>query len=39
MYKGKEQVIQPTPVEETLQRYEIKWRELEPVLRAYYKAS
>lgn len=37
MYRGKEQVIPPTPVEETLQRYEIKWRELEPILRAYYK--
>lgn len=35
-YRGKEHIIQPTPVEEQRQRYEIKWRELEPVLRSYY---
>jgi len=36
-YRGKEQVIQPSlTVEDYRQRYEIKWRELEPILRAYY---
>ena len=35
-YRGKEFISQPTPVEEQLQRYEIKWREMEPVLRSYY---
>ena len=36
-YKGKDQIIQPSlTVEDYRQRYEIKWRELEPVLRAYY---
>ncbi|MDE6700236.1 MAG: hypothetical protein K2K10_04375, partial [Acetatifactor sp.] len=35
-YHGKEFISQPTPVEEQRQRYEIKWRELEPVLRSYY---
>lgn len=34
---GKDQVIQPSlTVEDYRRRYEIKWRELEPVLRAYY---
>lgn len=36
-YRGKEQLVQPYfTVEDYRQRYEIKWRELEPVLRAYY---
>lgn len=35
-YRGKEHIIQPTPVEEQRQRYEIKWRELEPALRSFY---
>ncbi len=35
-YRGKEHSIQPTPAADWRQRYEIKWRELEPVLRAYY---
>lgn len=36
-YRGKEQIIQPSlTVEDYRQRYEIKWRELEPILRAYY---
>ena len=34
---GKDQVIQPSlTAEDYRRRYEIKWRELEPVLRAYY---
>ena len=37
MRRGKEEVVQPYyTVEDYRQRYEIKWRELEPVLRAYY---
>ena len=39
MYRGKEHTIPPTPVEEWRQRYEIKWRELEPVLRSYYEKT
>ena len=36
-YRGKEQVVQPSlTVADYLQQYENKWRELEPVLRAYY---
>ncbi len=35
-YRGKEHTVQPMPAEERRQRYEIKWRELEPILRAYY---
>ena len=35
-YRGKEYTVQPMSVEERLQQYEVKWRELEPVLRAYY---
>ena len=35
-YRGRGQVIQPIGVEERRQQYEIKWRELEPVLRSYY---
>lgn len=35
-YRGKERVIQPMAVEERRQQYEVKWRELEPVLRGYY---
>ena len=35
-YRGKEQTVQPMNVEERLQQYEVKWRELEPVLRSYY---
>lgn len=37
-YRGREQIITPSlTVEDYRQMYEIKWRELEPVLRAYYK--
>ena len=37
MRRGKEEVVQPYySVEDYRQMYEIKWRELEPVLRAYY---
>ena len=36
-YRGKERLIQPSlTVEDYRQMYEIKWGELEPVLRAYY---
>ena len=35
-YRGKEHTVQPMSVEERRQHYEVKWRELEPVLRAYY---
>ena len=35
-YRGKEHIVQPMSVEERRQRYEVKWRELEPILRAYY---
>lgn len=35
-YRGKEHIVQPMDVEERRQRYEVKWRELEPVLRSYY---
>ena len=36
-YRGKEQLITPSRTVETYrQEYEIKWRELEPTLRAYY---
>ncbi len=35
--RGKEQLIQPSQtVEDYRRKYEIEWRELEPVLRAYY---
>ena len=37
-YRGREHTYQPPSVEEQRRRYEAKWRELEPVLRAYYKA-
>ena len=37
-YRGKERLVQPSlTVEDYRQMYEIKWRELEPVLRAYYR--
>lgn len=37
MRRGKEEVVQPYySVEDYRQMYEIKWRELEPILRAYY---
>ena len=36
-YRGKERTVQPMSVEEQRQKYEVKWRELEPILRAYYK--
>lgn len=37
MRRGKEEVVQPYySVEDYRQMYETKWRELEPVLRAYY---
>lgn len=37
-YRGKEQLIIPSRTVETYrQEYEIKWRELESILRAYYK--
>ncbi len=36
-YRGKERLIQPSlTVEDYRRRYEIKWRELEPILRTYY---
>lgn len=36
-YRGREQLITPSRTVETYrQEYEIKWRELEPILRAYY---
>ena len=36
-YRGKERLVQPYyTVEDYRQQYEIKWRELEPILRAYY---
>ncbi len=38
-YRGKEHTVQPMSVEERRQRYEIKWRELEPTLRAYYEKT
>lgn len=39
-YKGKDQIIQPSlTVEDYRQRYEIKWRGLEPVLRSYYEKT
>ncbi len=39
-YRGREQVVQPSlTVEDYRQRYEIKWRELEPILRAYYEKT
>lgn len=39
-YRGREKVIHPsTTMDEWRQRYEIKWRELEPILRAYYRQS
>ena len=37
-YRGRESLVTPShTVEDYRQWYEIKWRELEPVLRAYYK--
>lgn len=37
MRRGKEAVVQPYySVEDYRQMYELKWRELEPILRAYY---
>ena len=37
MYRGKERVVQPYyTAEDYRQWYETKWRELEPILRAYY---
>lgn len=38
-YRGREHTVQPPMVEETRQRYENKWLELEPVLRAYYRET
>ncbi len=38
-YRGREQVIQPVPAEKRRQWYENKWRELEPILRAYYEVT
>ncbi|MDE7200751.1 MAG: ankyrin repeat domain-containing protein [Lachnospiraceae bacterium] len=39
-YRGKEQVITPSlTVEDYRQRYENKWRELEPILRDYYEKA
>lgn len=39
-YRGKERLIQPSlTVEDYRRRYEIKWRELEPVLRSYYQKN
>ncbi len=40
MRQGKEEIIPPYyTVEDYRQRYEIKWRELEPILRAYYQKN
>ncbi len=39
-YRGKERLVTPSRiVEDYRQEYERKWRELEPVLRAYYKKA
>ncbi len=39
-YRGKERLVQPThTVEDYRQMYEIKWGELEPLLRAYYQKT
>lgn len=38
-YRGKERTVQPMDVEERRQRYEVKWRALEPVLRRYYEKT
>ncbi len=38
-YRGKERTVQSMGVEERWHRYEVKWRELEPVLRSYYKKT
>lgn len=38
-YQGKEHIVQPMTVEEQRQQYEIKWQELEPVLRSYYEKT
>ena len=39
-YRGKERLVTPSrTVEDYRQEYERKWRELEPVLRAYYKKA
>ncbi len=39
-YRGKERLITPSRTVEDYRRgYEIKWRELEPVLRAYYQGD
>lgn len=39
-YRGKERLIRPSlTVEDYRRRYEIKWRELEPVLRSYYQKN
>lgn len=38
-YHGREHVVQPMPVEEHRAKYEVKWRELEPLLRAYYEKT
>ena len=36
-YRGKERLVTPSrTVEDYRQEYEIQWRELEPILRAYY---
>lgn len=36
-YRGKEHTVQPMDTDERSQCYETKWRDLEPILRAYYK--
>ena len=39
-YRGKERLVTPYyTMEDYRQQYEIKWRELEPILRAYYKKA
>lgn len=39
-YRGKERLVTPYyTVEDYRQRYEIKWRELEPLLRGYYEKA
>lgn len=37
IYRGKERLVTPScTVEDYRQKYELKWRELEPILRTYY---
>ncbi len=40
-YRGKERLVEPYyyTVEDYRRQYELKWRELEPLLRSYYQKS